>query len=68
MKAVSGKDLAKILEKNGWKLRGVKGSHHIDTKEGNPARISVSVHANNALKIGLLTHLLKIAGIDPGKL
>jgi predicted RNA binding protein YcfA (HicA-like mRNA interferase family) len=64
VKAVSGKEFAKQLEKNGWKLRRISGSHHIFTKEGNPARISVPIHGNSPLKIGLLRHLMKIAGIE----
>jgi len=33
MKSISGKDFAKILEKNGWTLMRVKGSHHIYVKK-----------------------------------
>jgi predicted RNA binding protein YcfA (HicA-like mRNA interferase family) len=33
MNPVSGRDFAKILEKNGWVLRRVHGSHHIYGKE-----------------------------------
>ncbi|MGH9754190.1 MAG: type II toxin-antitoxin system HicA family toxin [Blastocatellia bacterium] len=29
MKAVSGKEFAKILERHGWSLLRVQGSHHI---------------------------------------
>lgn len=68
MKAVSGKDFAKQLEKKSWKLRRITGSHHIYTKEGNPARLSVPIHGNNPLKIGLLRHLMKIAGIEENEL
>ena len=68
MKAVSGKDFAKQLEKNGWKLRRITGSHHIYTKEGNPARLSVPIHGNNPLKICLLRHLMKIARIEENEL
>jgi predicted RNA binding protein YcfA (HicA-like mRNA interferase family) len=52
VKAISGKDFAKLLEKKGWKLRRTKGSHHIYAKAGNPTRISVPIHGNSALKIG----------------
>ena len=68
MKAVSGKAFAKLLEKKGWELRRTKGSHHIYVKEGNPARISVPIHGNNALKMGLIKHLMKIAGIDESEM
>ncbi len=63
MKSISGKELAKLLEKKGWELKRVKGSHLVYVKHGNPARISVPIHKNVSLKIGLLKHLMKIAGI-----
>ena len=63
MKSVSGKGFAKILEKRGWTLLRVQGSHHIYGKSGNEVRLSVPVHKNQTLKIGLLKHLLKQAGL-----
>ena len=64
MKTISGKELANLLEKRGWELKKTKGSHHVYMKAGNPARISIPIHGNKSLKIGLLMHFLKIAGID----
>ncbi len=64
MKSISGKEFGKLLEKHGWKLKRVKGSHHVYTKFSNPARISVPIHSNKDLKLGLLKHFMKIAGID----
>ncbi len=61
MKSISGKDFAKILEQHGWSLLRVQGSHHIYGKTGNEIRISVPVHRNEALKIGLLRHFMKVA-------
>ncbi len=63
MKSVSGKELVKILEKHGWILLRVQGSHHIYGKTGNDVRLSVPVHKNQDLKIGLLKHLLKQASL-----
>ena len=63
MKSVSGKSFAKILEKNGWILLRVQGSHYIYGKTGNEVRISVPIHGNQPLKIGLLNHLMKQAGL-----
>jgi len=63
LKAISGKDFAKLLERRGWILQRVNGSHHIYSKEGNPARISLPVHRNLPLKVGLQKHLMKIAEI-----
>ena len=68
MKAVSGKSFCRLLEARGWELKHVHGSHHIYTKSGVNARISVPVHANKPLKIGLQTHLMKIAGIQEAEL
>ena len=68
MKSVSGKKFAKLLEKHGWKLKRIKGSHHVYVKEGNPARISVPIHGNKPLKIGLLKFLMNVAGINESEL
>jgi len=68
LKAISGKDFAKLLEKKGWELRRVSGSHHIYVKEGTPVRLSVLIHGNKPLKIGLLKHFMKVAGIRENEL
>ncbi|MBX6422549.1 type II toxin-antitoxin system HicA family toxin [Thermosulfurimonas sp. F29] len=68
MKIVSGKEFARLLEKKGWKLVRMKGSHHIYMKEGYPARISVPIHGNKPLKKGLLKHFMKIAGLEEEEL
>ncbi|MCK5128116.1 MAG: type II toxin-antitoxin system HicA family toxin [candidate division Zixibacteria bacterium] len=68
MKAVSGKDFCRLLEKKGWQLKRVSGSHHIFSQEGSIARISVPVHGNTPLKTGLQRHLMKIAGIEESDL
>lgn len=68
MKAVSGKDLARLLERRGWSLLRVQGSHHIYGKTGSTARLSVPIHGNKPLKIGLLKHLLKLAGLEESEL
>ena len=63
MKSISGKELAKILEKHSWTLLRIQGSHHIYGKNGSEVRLSIPVHKNQDLKIGLLKHLLKQAGL-----
>ena len=68
MKQISGKEFASLLEEKGWELKRIKGSHHVYTKPGTPARISVPIHGNRPLKIGLLKHLMKIAEIDESEL
>jgi predicted RNA binding protein YcfA (HicA-like mRNA interferase family) len=61
---MSGKELAKLLERNDWILLRVQGSHHIYGKPGSSIRISVPIHGNKSLKVGILRHLLKMAGLS----
>lgn len=68
MKSISGRRLIKILEMRGWKQVRVNGSHHVYVKDGNFIRISIPVHGNEDLKIGLLRHFMKIAGITESEL
>jgi predicted RNA binding protein YcfA (HicA-like mRNA interferase family) len=63
MRSVSGKELAKALERHGWTLLRVQGSHHIYGKAGSDVRLSVPIHGNQTLKVGLLRHLLKMADL-----
>ncbi|HEY2328554.1 MAG TPA: type II toxin-antitoxin system HicA family toxin [Verrucomicrobiae bacterium] len=63
MKQVSGKEFIRIIQKHGWILKRINGSHHIFTKSGERERIVIPVHGNHPLKIGLLKHQMKIAGI-----
>lgn len=57
MKAISGKDFAKLLEKKGRVLRMISGSHHIYVKESSPVRLSIPIDGSKPLKIGLLSIL-----------
>ncbi len=68
MKSVSGKEFSKILERRGWSLLRVQGSHHIYGKAGSEVRLSVPIHGNQTLKLGLLRHLMKAAGISDNDL
>ncbi|HEY9701551.1 MAG TPA: type II toxin-antitoxin system HicA family toxin [Allocoleopsis sp.] len=44
MKKISGKKLAEILLRKGWRLIRVKGSHHRFQKDG--MSISIPIHSN----------------------
>jgi predicted RNA binding protein YcfA (HicA-like mRNA interferase family) len=68
MRSVSGKEFTKVLERRGWSLMRVQGSHHIYGKAGSDVRLSVPVHGNQALKTGLLRHLMKLAAISEADL
>ena len=63
MKSFSGRELAKVVERHGWELLRIHGSHHIYGKMGSVVRLSIPIHANKPLKTGLLRHLLKMAGL-----
>lgn len=60
---VTGKQFAKLLERNGWTLLRVNGSHHIYGKAGHEARLSIPIHGNQPLKVGLARHLAKLADV-----
>jgi predicted RNA binding protein YcfA (HicA-like mRNA interferase family) len=64
MKSVSGREFARIIERHGWSLLRVSGSHHIYGKSGGIVRLSVPIHGNKPLKTGLLRHLTKLAGLS----
>lgn len=63
MKSMSGKELAKLVEAEDWILLRIQGSHHIYGKAGYSERLSIPIHGNKPIKIGLLRHLLKTAGL-----
>jgi len=54
--------IIKQLEKAGWVLRGVKGSHHIYTHPKKSGHITVP-HPKKDLGVGLANKLLKQAGL-----
>jgi predicted RNA binding protein YcfA (HicA-like mRNA interferase family) len=68
MKALSGREFIRLIERHGWKLLRVRGSHHIYGKPGSVVRLSVPVHGHRPLKIGLMLHLAKLADIPDDEL
>ena len=63
MKSLSGREFARLVERRGWRLLRVNGSHHIYGKPGSVVRLSIPIHANRPLKLGLMRHLAKLAEI-----
>jgi predicted RNA binding protein YcfA (HicA-like mRNA interferase family) len=63
MKIMSGRDFARLVERHGWKLLRVHGSHHIYGRDGSIVRLPIPIHGNKPLKTGLLRHLIKLAEI-----
>ena len=68
MKSVSGRDFARIVERRGWKLLRISGSHHIYGKPDSNVRLSIPMHGQQDLKRGLLRHLMKLADIGDADL
>lgn len=64
MKSISGKNLCKIVEKKGWILKKITGSHHIYEKTNENKIISIPVHRNQDLKLGTLKSIMKIANLS----
>jgi predicted RNA binding protein YcfA (HicA-like mRNA interferase family) len=64
VKSVSGREFARVVERHGWSLLRVSGSHHIYGKQGSTVRLSVPIHGNKPMKTGLLRHLVKLAGLS----
>ncbi|MEK7617639.1 MAG: type II toxin-antitoxin system HicA family toxin [Patescibacteria group bacterium] len=56
---VSGKKMLKILQKLGFELIRIKGSHHFLCNPANRKTASVPVHANENLGLGLLKTILR---------
>lgn len=64
MTSISGRAFARLIERRGWVLLRVSGSHHIYGKPGSPIRLSVPIHGSSALKTGLLRHLMKLTDLS----
>jgi predicted RNA binding protein YcfA (HicA-like mRNA interferase family) len=62
VKALTGKEMARILERHGWTLVRVRGSHHRYERPGNRP-ITVPVHAGQTLPTGLQRAILRDAGL-----
>jgi predicted RNA binding protein YcfA (HicA-like mRNA interferase family) len=68
MKVVSGKRMCKVLEKKGWRLDHISGSHHFYAHPDHEFSISVPVHGNKDLKKGTQHGIMKAAGLTDSDL
>jgi len=59
---MNGKQIIKKLQKEGWKLDRVNGSHHIMIKDGERS-VSVPVHGSTDTGKGLLSTIEKQTGV-----
>lgn len=59
---MTSRELIKILENDGWTLRGVKGSHHIFVHPVKSGHVSVP-HPKHEMGKGLVHAILKQSGL-----
>jgi predicted RNA binding protein YcfA (HicA-like mRNA interferase family) len=59
---MNSKELIKLLEVDGWVLRGSRGSHHVFKHPTKSGHLTVP-HPKKDLGIGLVQKLLKQAGL-----
>jgi predicted RNA binding protein YcfA (HicA-like mRNA interferase family) len=62
--AVSGKTAVRALQKLGFRLDRIEGSHHVLIKSGNPYPVVVPVHSSQALPKGTLASIIRIARVS----
>jgi predicted RNA binding protein YcfA (HicA-like mRNA interferase family) len=58
---MTGKELVKKLEKNGWRLVRISGSHHLMQKEAKT--VPIPVHGKKDLSNSLFNTILKQTGL-----
>lgn len=68
MTSVSGRWFAKAIERHGWVLFHVSGSHHIYGRMNGVERLSIPIRANALLKIGLLAYFMKLTDLEENAL
>lgn len=56
------RELEKLIKKDGWKLKAIKGSHYHYTHPKKPGKISIPCHKGD-LKIKTAESVLKQAGL-----
>lgn len=67
MKIVTGREFAKALERRGWTLARVNGSHHIYKAPAGFGTVSVPIH-NKDLLIGTQRTLMRQSGLTDADL
>jgi len=61
----SGKEMVRFLEKQGFELVRISGSHHFLKRD--ELKTSVPVHGNQTLKIGTLRGILRDVQMSPAE-
>ncbi len=61
---LTGKEMCSILEKRGFVLKRVRGSHHIYARPGIEGYVTVPVHGKEILKPKTLKSIIKQAELN----
>jgi predicted RNA binding protein YcfA (HicA-like mRNA interferase family) len=64
---LSGKEIVKVLAKDGWAVERVSGSHHV-MRHPDGRRVSVPVHGNRPLPTGTLGSICRSVGLAASQL
>ncbi len=59
---MDGRQVIKLLEKEGWKLDRITGSHHILAKDGKV--VPVPLHGTTDLGKGLIAAIQRQTGVN----
>ncbi len=60
---ISGKEAIRAFERAGFVVVRSQSSHFILKKEGHPVLLSIPKHRNKNLGLGILTRLIRDAGL-----
>jgi predicted RNA binding protein YcfA (HicA-like mRNA interferase family) len=63
MKPLTGPEMCRVLERHGWPLSRIRGSHHIYNRPGARRPIPVPVHGARTLKAGTQRAIMREAGL-----
>ncbi len=66
LRRVSGKELVKILQKRGWQIKRITGSHRILVRQVGPSKtlkVSVPVHGDKTMNIDTQKSVMREAGL-----
>lgn len=68
MKHVNAREMCKALERQGWSLERITGSHYIYNRPGARRPISVPMHGSKTLKTGTQRSIMRETGLTDADL
>ncbi len=66
LRPLKAREVISALQRAGYEMDRVHGSHHILVRVGNPTRtVPVPLHAGRDIHVGLLRAIIRQAGLTP---